>query len=524
MVAPPEAQPSSGRPSALRPPSARRHSKASAAKKLPAKAPPPARPTKQAPARQPVSQPSRQPSSRASPTAAQAAVTPAAAAPAAVPTAVPTAVAAPVPTAVPAAAPAAGAPAALAPAAVAPAAVAPAAVSPAAVAPAAVAPAAVAAVKVEKSGSDLEVEVVPKRSKGPEGVPAAPTAQAAATKILQSEPAKSVEAASDPTPTTAASPSGAESCGKDAEEPPPDEPGQEPPKGQQPEAAVTLRHLQVAAGPEAPRAAGGSSPAEEAPTEAAPSSAALGPLGRTLATLLPSASFQAVLTEALSLVQEVALRCLAGDAQVKPFGSLLQGTFLEGSDLDLFISSDALGNQSQGRRWHQAQVSALQTLMQGLPQQIFVVKETRFGWHVRVPILILDFFPPASGPLELQLREPIQVDISMGELDSCGVPKGHVDQLIQHALANVPKASCLVLLVKRWAKIEGLNKSFEGHLSPLAWTLLCLYFLVVRGVLQQSALAAVGRGTPPAPSAQLCESCVSHHELADFFDMATPPN
>ncbi|CAE7772113.1 unnamed protein product, partial [Symbiodinium necroappetens] len=162
------------------------------------------------------------------------------------------------------------------------------------------------------------------------------------------------------------------------------------------------------------------------------------------------------------------------------------------------------------------QVSHLQRLMQGLPAS-FQVKETRLDWHVRVPILILDFLPAATPSGDH--FPPIQVDVSMGDLDSSGVRKGHVDRLIQGALSRSPKAACLVLLVKRWAKIEGLNKSFEGHLSPLAWTLLCLYFLVVTDRLQQNALTASGWDVPSPPSAQLCESCVSHEELAEFFDM-----
>jgi len=145
------------------------------------------------------------------------------------------------------------------------------------------------------------------------------------------------------------------------------------------------------------------------------------------------------------------------------------------------------------------------------------VKETRLEWHVRVPIVILDFLPPATPSGDK--FPPIQVDVSVGDMDSSGVRKGHVDRLIQGALSRSPKAACLVLLVKRWAKIEELNKSFEGHLSPLAWTLLCLYFLVVTDRLEQNALTASGWDVPSPPSAQLCESCVSHEELAEFFDM-----
>lgn len=39
-----------------------------------------------------------------------------------------------------------------------------------------------------------------------------------------------------------------------------------------------------------------------------------------------------------------------------------------------------------------------------------------------------------------------------------------MDRLIQAALAAAPSALPLVLLVKRWAKAEKLNKSYEGYL------------------------------------------------------------
>lgn len=39
------------------------------------------------------------------------------------------------------------------------------------------------------------------------------------------------------------------------------------------------------------------------------------------------------------------------------------------------------------------------------------------------------------------------------------------------------RARELILLVKRWAKDRGICHAAKGHLSPYAWTLLCIYFL-----------------------------------------------
>lgn len=40
-----------------------------------------------------------------------------------------------------------------------------------------------------------------------------------------------------------------------------------------------------------------------------------------------------------------------------------------------------------------------------------------------------------------------------------------------------PRARELILLVKRWAKDRGICHAAKGHLSPYAWSLLCIFFL-----------------------------------------------
>jgi len=40
-----------------------------------------------------------------------------------------------------------------------------------------------------------------------------------------------------------------------------------------------------------------------------------------------------------------------------------------------------------------------------------------------------------------------------------------------------PRARELILLVKRWAKDRGIAHAAKGHLSPYAWSLLCIFFL-----------------------------------------------
>lgn len=230
-------------------------------------------------------------------------------------------------------------------------------------------------------------------------------------------------------------------------------------------------------------------------------------MAKTLRCLLPSSAFEELVKQAQSKIQDTARRVLGDDARVKSFGSILQGTFLEGSDLDLYIVRD----KPELVEKHPQQVNALRRLESSLPLQGFEVQEKRYEWHVRVPILILVY---KSSSYELQ------VDISIGEADHEDVAKGEVDRMIQAALNKAPVALPMVLLVKRWAKIEGLNKAYEKTLSPLAWTLLCLFFLIRQKVLPSDALAEASQtDAPKREPEELCRHCPKKEVLADFFSM-----
>ncbi|CAK8987098.1 unnamed protein product [Durusdinium trenchii] len=251
---------------------------------------------------------------------------------------------------------------------------------------------------------------------------------------------------------------------------------------------------------------------EDAQLPNAGSDQGLSSLGRTLRSLLPSESFEQMVREAERQVEEASRVALGPNTTVKSFGSTLQGTFLEGSDLDLYICSS---REYDTRHTHDEQVKMLRFLEAELRKSFksFEVKERRFEWHVRVPILILLF---------QSHQHELQVDISVGELDHVGVQKGFVDRLIRAALTKGEVALPMVLLVKRWAKVENLNKAFEGSLSPLAWTLLCLYFLICKDRLPKEALAVPAEEPVPRRNAvKLCQNCPTQQELSDFFDMVS---
>jgi len=180
------------------------------------------------------------------------------------------------------------------------------------------------------------------------------------------------------------------------------------------------------------------------------------------------------------------------------------------------------------------QVRLLQYLMSGLPAS-FRVKETRFFGSTCVPILILEY-RHFSG-------ETVEVDISVGDSDEkTGMEKGYTDRLIRKALERTPRALPLVLLVKQWAKAQGVNKAYEGFINSLGWSLLCLFFLMGRGELppetfqksaepceanmaQREQLAAEGSAgaaslayPPPLLRSHATDAKLSDEDVAGFFE------
>jgi len=233
------------------------------------------------------------------------------------------------------------------------------------------------------------------------------------------------------------------------------------------------------------------------------------PLARVLAQLQPSENFEDSAREALDVLQVTAEKAFGPEVKVIPFGSFVQGTHLQGSDLDLCIDAPGLVDGNE------AKVDALRRLMTHLPSTI-LVKEQRFFRHIRVPIIVLQYRSTAG--------DDVEADVSIGGVDEkTGLPKGCTDRMIRQVLAQVPMALPLVRLVKLWAKVESLNKAFEGFLNSLGWTLLCLYFLVEQGkvtpeLFHWSGDNAESLSTLPPPMRQSVPDMPSSSHIADFFD------
>eukprot|EP00747_Dinoflagellata_sp_TGD_P209108 gnl/TRDRNA2_/TRDRNA2_82531_c0_seq1.p1 gnl/TRDRNA2_/TRDRNA2_82531_c0~~gnl/TRDRNA2_/TRDRNA2_82531_c0_seq1.p1 ORF type:complete len:451 (-),score=56.68 gnl/TRDRNA2_/TRDRNA2_82531_c0_seq1:39-1391(-) len=246
--------------------------------------------------------------------------------------------------------------------------------------------------------------------------------------------------------------------------------------------------------------------------------AGAGALAGALSRLEPSPDFEEAVREAWSAVRRAARRAFGPRAEVRAFGSLLQGAHLQGSDLDLCIDFPpevSLSRRNRNASGNEKQANALRRLLKVLPPA-FSVKEERLFRHIRVPIVILGY-DSTSG-------ETVETDVSVGFTDErVGVEKGFTDRLIRRALSSAsPRALHLVRLVKQWAKVEGLTKAFEGYLNSLGWTLLCLFFLMGRGELVPGLLYEDDEededARPGVPPPLHCDG--SGHDMPGSADLA----
>jgi len=127
--------------------------------------------------------------------------------------------------------------------------------------------------------------------------------------------------------------------------------------------------------PERPKAASVAA-LKPAPCLIAPLSHPPPTLHQILEHLKPSPNFHSAASDATRELQEIAQAAFGADTVVRPFGSLLQGACLKGSDIDLLVDVPAESMQAfecggDGR----PEVQALRRLMVKLPKRFFV-KET----------------------------------------------------------------------------------------------------------------------------------------------------
>lgn len=134
------------------------------------------------------------------------------------------------------------------------------------------------------------------------------------------------------------------------------------------------------------------------------------PFERTIVELAPPLEFEEAMQEAMVAIDQVVKNAFGADAWLLPFGSIVQGSHLDGSDLDLGVSipgEDGGNNNAErgGKTNNSGQVAILKRLMSKFPNSFRVI-ETRFWKHIKVPIIV-EGFMSSSG-------KEVETDVSVG--------------------------------------------------------------------------------------------------------------
>lgn len=142
---------------------------------------------------------------------------------------------------------------------------------------------------------------------------------------------------------------------------------------------------------------------------------------------------------------------------IKPFGSFVNGFSTAGADLDVTCFHEDVNTQDNGRAIEELQVKLLPALRR--QQRFRIIKEV---WSARVPIVKIIF------------DSKTEVDLS------CHNPQALQNTHLLKAYARLsPLIRELVILIKVWAKAEGVLGANVQHLSAYSWTLMTIYFLQV---------------------------------------------
>lgn len=151
------------------------------------------------------------------------------------------------------------------------------------------------------------------------------------------------------------------------------------------------------------------------------------------------------------------------EPRLEPFGSLLQGTAIHSSDLDVRMSFTQFSVLRRER-----QLEYLEGIARGVANSSF-----------EVVILIAAAALPI---LQLRYEGKLDVDLSMGEAMTTGAV---VDKTVSDLLdaAESPGPRRLVQLVKAFAKKHKLLGAHMCFLNSISWVLLALTFLQMEGAL-----------------------------------------
>jgi len=176
-------------------------------------------------------------------------------------------------------------------------------------------------------------------------------------------------------------------------------------------------------------------------------------------------------TEALERV----LRSLGPEWQMKLFGSCANGFSTKDSDMDATCIKQGSDESSQDL------LGQVEQALKGSSN--FEILETVMG--ARIPIL------------KLRFDKKLECDLSCNNLETLN----NTQLLLAYASLH-PRVRELGILVKLWAKVEGVCGAVNGYLSAYALTVMAIYFLQVDEpcrlpCLPTHAFSGVGRPNVP---------------------------
>lgn len=202
------------------------------------------------------------------------------------------------------------------------------------------------------------------------------------------------------------------------------------------------------------------------------------PFPEAVLSLAPHALRQIDLEQALASFNKILKKAYGEDTLAIPHGSVLQGAHLESSDLHLMFNvpgEEAPATENEDgtpvKVDSSKQILALNKVIAAAKGPFRVVESGRMTKTSKVPHVVLSFKAQGSA---------VDLQISIGtELND--VDRSLTDKIIRRVISRTAKILHTVRIVKLWARAEKLSKAADGHLCPLGWALLVLYFYFERG-------------------------------------------
>eukprot|EP00659_Diplonema_papillatum_P020749 gene20749-31969_t len=183
-------------------------------------------------------------------------------------------------------------------------------------------------------------------------------------------------------------------------------------------------------------------------------------LGRSKAQLGPGA--------ALMVVRAAAEKLWGMDVEVNLTGSLVQGTAINSSDLDISLKFPLRMKQLSDKHY----LKQLHEFLDRCPEMQMELQTELLD----APLPLLTYYHPPGA---------VTVDITVGSPHT-GKTDKFIAQLVKH---NVTVLSC-VFVIKHWAQQRRIAGAFRGYLNSISWVALLLAHC------QKLRILPHGEGTP----------------------------